>query len=193
MKRNAELTAKRPDPVREAVGLPVGPEGCYFVGEGGCAGQGRALVCTSCDNIEVDESFMSIPKEHECPKCGAMMQPDIVDYKEPPGLPSFRDYGNIHNFTGTYPKYEDAKNKAVTSGAQPGLWCQWIPDKDGTIIIWDGGEKFYEYVSWLRYIIKNFLEPWGYTLNGQIRYRGEDWDDQGYITVTDNEVAREVA
>lgn len=39
MKRNAELTAIRPDPVREAVGLPVGIEGEYFVGETGFAGQ----------------------------------------------------------------------------------------------------------------------------------------------------------
>jgi hypothetical protein len=26
---------------------------------------------------------------------------------------------------------------------QPGLWCQWRPDGDGTLIEWDGGEKFY--------------------------------------------------
>jgi len=39
MKRNAVLTAARPDPVRVAVGLPVGIEGQYFVGETGFAGQ----------------------------------------------------------------------------------------------------------------------------------------------------------
>lgn len=38
--RDAEKTAQRPDALREAVGLPVGPEGAYFVGEGGYAGQG---------------------------------------------------------------------------------------------------------------------------------------------------------
>ena len=32
MKRDAAKTALRPDPLREAVGLPVGPEGGYFVG-----------------------------------------------------------------------------------------------------------------------------------------------------------------
>ena len=32
MKRDAAKTAARPDPIREAVGLPVGVEGCYFVG-----------------------------------------------------------------------------------------------------------------------------------------------------------------
>ena len=41
MKRDAEKTKLRPDPVREAVGLPVGREGTYFVGETGGFGQGR--------------------------------------------------------------------------------------------------------------------------------------------------------
>lgn len=39
MKRDADKTALRPDPVREAVGLPVGIDGGYFVGETGYAGQ----------------------------------------------------------------------------------------------------------------------------------------------------------
>lgn len=39
MKRDPELTAQRSDPLRELVGLPVGPEGGYFVGAGGHAGQ----------------------------------------------------------------------------------------------------------------------------------------------------------
>jgi hypothetical protein len=43
MKRDAEVTAKRPDPLREAVGLPVGPQGAYFVNEGGQAGQGEFM------------------------------------------------------------------------------------------------------------------------------------------------------
>tara|TARA_R100001594_G_scaffold92136_2_gene126448 strand:- start:4926 stop:5417 length:492 start_codon:yes stop_codon:yes gene_type:complete len=39
MARDESLTAERPDPVREAAGLPVGEEGCFFVGEEGWAGQ----------------------------------------------------------------------------------------------------------------------------------------------------------
>jgi len=39
MKRNPELCAKRPDPLREAVGLPVGEEGEYFVAAAGTMGQ----------------------------------------------------------------------------------------------------------------------------------------------------------
>ena len=69
---------------------------------------------------------------------------------------------------------------------QPGLWCQWIFDKDG--IEWDGGEKFYSYVEWLKYLIENFLKPNGYTVNGNVYFRGEDFDDVGEITVENNEV-----
>ena len=71
---------------------------------------------------------------------------------------------------------------------QPGLWCQWIPNEDGTEIVWDGGEKFYKYVEWLEYIIKNFLEPEGYVLNGEVYFQGEDYNDNGVIVVTDNKV-----
>ena len=71
---------------------------------------------------------------------------------------------------------------------QPGLWCQWIPNEDGTEIVWDGGEKFYEYVAWLEYIIKNFLEPEGYVLNGEVYFQGEYSNDNGVIVVTYNKV-----
>jgi hypothetical protein len=71
---------------------------------------------------------------------------------------------------------------------QPGLWCQWVPNEDGTAIEWDGGEKFYSYVEWLEYIIKNFLKPWGYTLNGEVTWFGEERSDIGVIIVDNNKV-----
>lgn len=76
---------------------------------------------------------------------------------------------------------------------QPGLWCQWIPTEDGTAIVWDGGEKFYDYVEWLEYIIKNFLAPWGYVLNGEVEWFGEDANDRGKIVVKNNAVKTKVA
>lgn len=72
---------------------------------------------------------------------------------------------------------------------QPGLWCQWVPTEDGEGIEWNGCEKFYAYVEWLEYIIKNFLAPSGYKLNGSVDWRGEEWDDIGTIIITDNNVA----
>ncbi|NDC37710.1 MAG: hypothetical protein EBZ48_06620, partial [Proteobacteria bacterium] len=54
---------------------------------------------------------------------------------------------------------------------QPGLWCQWVPSKDGTRIEWDGGEKFYRYREWIQYIIERVLRPRGYSLNGQVNFQ----------------------
>lgn len=71
---------------------------------------------------------------------------------------------------------------------QPGLWCQWTPTEDGWGLEWDGGEKFYNYVEWLEYII-NWLKPRGYVLNGSVDYQGEEAGDQGTIVVEDNVVS----
>lgn len=114
-----------PDPIRKAVGLPLGLGGGYFVGATGWAGQ--------------DES------------------PDILDYNSPPD-------------------------------EQPGLWCQWVPNEDGTAIEWNEIEKFYDYIEWLEYLITHFLAPWGYTLNGEVTWEGEDSTDLGKIVVNNNTI-----
>jgi len=74
----------------------------------------------------------------------------------------------------------------VPPSTQPGLWCQWIPTHDGKELAWDGGEKFYNYIEWLQYLVDNFFAPYGYKLNGQVKWAGEDRDDVGVITVVDN-------
>jgi len=71
---------------------------------------------------------------------------------------------------------------------QPGLWCQWIPTDDGCELVWDGGEKFYNYVEWLDYLIDKILAPRGYTLNGECQWFGEERDDVGVIIVKNNKV-----
>ena len=71
---------------------------------------------------------------------------------------------------------------------QPALWCQWTPSKDGKYLQWDGGEKFYSYVEWLEYILKNFLTPKGYSLEGVVHWVGEDDEDIGTIHATDGKV-----
>jgi hypothetical protein len=70
---------------------------------------------------------------------------------------------------------------------QPDLWLQWIVD--GSSIIHDGGEKFYEYVEWLRYIIDKILAPNGYIVEGKVIWQGEDFSDRGRIIVTNNEIS----
>lgn len=75
----------------------------------------------------------------------------------------------------------------------PGIWCQWIvsEDKDGnSILCWDENEKFYDYVEWLKYLIKHFIEPAGYELNGIVEYQGEEPDDFGFIEVNQNTVTQ---
>lgn len=71
---------------------------------------------------------------------------------------------------------------------QPGLWCQWTPTEDGKSIEWNGGEKFYSYIEWIEYLIQKILAPNGYVLNGAVRWRGEDFDDDGTIRIEDNVV-----
>lgn len=72
---------------------------------------------------------------------------------------------------------------------QPGLWCQWVPSEDGFGIEWNGTEKFYRYVEWIEYLIGHFLGPWGYTLNGKVRWQGENEGDRGVLLVEDNVVS----
>ena len=131
MKRSSSIADSVPDPVRAAVGLPVGSQGEYFVGAVGEFGMD--------DDPEVSRS--------------------IVDHNEPPLN-------------------------------QPGLWCQWVPSSDGMHIQWNGTEKFYNYIEWLKYIIENFLMPWGYVLNGSIDYEGENRMDRGHIIVQNNQIGR---
>ena len=90
--------------------------------------------------------------------------------------------------TGDYGKDNDESvtNNNDPPKGQPGLWCQWTPNEDGSVLEWDGGEKFYHYVDWIEYLIKNFIGPWGYKLNGEVEWKGEELDDLGIITIKDN-------
>jgi hypothetical protein len=96
----------------------------------------------------------------------------IINYNCPPGQVNF-----------------EGENK----NGQPGLWCQWEVSEDGEVLVWDGGEKFYNYVEWLKYLIKTFFKPWGVVLNGEIYWEGEDSSDMGCIVVKDNKVKTKVA
>jgi len=153
MKRDPEKAANLPDPVREAVGLPVGPEGAFFVGGLGFCGQ------------EDDES--------------------VVDHNSAPGeVP----YGSSDDFRN---RYDENRRRGEALESQPGLWCKWTVTEDNKSLEWDGGEKFYYYVEWLRYLIKYFLEPWGYQLNGTVEWTGEDPGDKGVMICENNKVRTE--
>lgn len=93
---------------------------------------------------------------------------------------------------------------------QPGLWCHWVSDQSGTAIIWDEGEKFYDSLLWMEYIIEHFLKhgarasedldasirqdkrfenfTFDHECNGTIYADGEDPHDHWKLVVKDNAV-----
>ncbi len=94
--------------------------------------------------------------------------------------------------------FGQARDESVVDGntppsSQPGRWCQWVPTDDGTAIEWNGTEKFYDYVEWIEYLIANFLKPWGYVLNGEVEWQGEERDDRGLIVIKKNKVTTKKA
>jgi len=111
------------------------------------------------------------------------------------GLPVGFDGGYFVNGGGDFGQAEDSsvKNSNTPPAGQPGLWCQWVPNEEGTSIIWDQGEKFYNYVEWIEYLVEHFLKPWGYVLNGEVEWQGEERDDRGMIVIKDNVVKVKVA
>ncbi len=73
---------------------------------------------------------------------------------------------------------------------QPGLWCGWVPTKDGGGIKWNKKEKFYNYVEWLNYLINHFLVPWGYEISGKVKYQGESRSDCGTVKIVEGQAVR---
>jgi hypothetical protein len=66
-------------------------------------------------------------------------------------------------------------------------YCQWVLNEQATVLSWDGNEKFYDYVEWLKAIISLF-EKEDIVLNGEVFYSGEIRDDVGSIKVDNNKV-----
>lgn len=113
-----------------------------------------------------------------------------------------KNFGLCNNIMGTYGEegeffVDDIEDDSVVEHnyppkTQPGLWCQWIPTEGGQELIWDGGEKFYDYVEWLEYLIKSFFNPWKIKISGVVRWQGEEFSDRGKITVKNNEIFTEI-
>lgn len=112
---------------------------------------------------------------------GQSRDASIIDYNNPPGHISHSDFS----------KGWDLNQERIEKGevGQPGLWCQWTVSKDNSRLEWDGGEKFYYYTYWLKYLIKHFFAPWGVELVGEVIWQGEEPGDVGKIVVVDNVVS----
>lgn len=83
--------------------------------------------------------------------------------------------------------------------SQPGLWCQWVPTDDGTALVWNGAEKFYEAAAWMQYLVDHFIGSspvakaelsflQGHVCNGTISAQGEEPGDAWLLEVRDNQV-----
>ena len=116
------------------------------------------------------------------------MDGSVIDNNCPPGQKPYSERNKDFNIS-----YKEQRDLIDSGKCQPGLWCQWVvqsneDDVEGQQLEWDGDEKFYEYIAWLKYLITNFFEPWNVKLNGEIEWFGESNDDRGKIVVTDNVV-----
>lgn len=67
-------------------------------------------------------------------------------------------------------------------------YFQWVPADTMEHIVWDGNEKFYEYVPQLKWLCGWLLER-GIAANGELYWSGEETGDTGTITVTGNIVS----
>ena len=87
---------------------------------------------------------------------------------------------------------ESVINSNRTPSTQPSLWLQWIIEDNevGSYVLkWDEGEKFYEYVEWLEYLIESIFIPADVSVDGEVDWFGEDTDDNGTIFVKNNIVS----
>lgn len=70
----------------------------------------------------------------------------------------------------------------------PDSFCKWVPTDDGAALEHDGGEKFYEYEAWLRWLVENVFTPIGRTVYGSVTWQGEDLSDRGVLSVVNGHV-----
>jgi hypothetical protein len=91
---------------------------------------------------------------------------------------------------------------------KPQLYCQWAVCGSGCCLSFDGNEKFYEPVEWLRYLIDHLLKPgaaaaradhpqlrdftFDHRLDGMVVGCRRDTRELFAVTVRDNRVASQV-
>jgi hypothetical protein len=75
-----------------------------------------------------------------------------------------------------------ADNQESVPRPCPDSYLQWIPIASLDALIWDGGEKFYNYIEWLQWIC-TWLRGLGIDSNGRIAWDGEEQGDVGMLVV----------
>ena len=84
----------------------------------------------------------------------------------------------------TFDALEELVDSRHDYASMPSIWCQWVVGDDRQSIKWDGGEKFYGYIGWIKYINWRFLLPKKIKLNGTVAFQGERPKDGGRIVAT---------
>jgi hypothetical protein len=65
--------------------------------------------------------------------------------------------------------------------------CQWEIVDNGSTIVWDDGEKFYDSPRWMAWLIARHI-PAGHNVNGEIEAEGEEYGDRWMLKVVDRVV-----
>ena len=66
-------------------------------------------------------------------------------------------------------------------------YLQWVPADTLEHIVWDMGEKFYDYIPLLKWVCR-WLKDKGITADGKLFWDGEYNGDTGQLVVTNNNV-----
>ena len=108
---------------------------------------------------------------------------DTTDFEGRFDLSSKMNHLNIFD---TLQEWNDGEGKKSPIDG----YCQWVLTKDREGIEWDNNEKFYDYVEWLQHIIDDLLLPNGYTLSGEMKFQGEEKEDNGVLKIINNIVIK---
>lgn len=60
----------------------------------------------------------------------------------------------------------------------------WEVSEDGDRIFWrDTSDKYHPDPDELNHLIDTYLRKWGHTLSGEVTWRGDEYEDQGHVSI----------
>lgn len=73
-------------------------------------------------------------------------------------LSAFADTRHMYRVAGPYYVGDDESGDSNREcPEQPGIWCDWVSNEDGTALVHNGREKFHSSTEWMRYLIDTFF------------------------------------